>query len=280
MREIRVDLIRDCVARLCQEANFLLPPDIQEALHDAAGRETSPAGQAVLDDLLKNAALARNGRIPICQDTGMAVVFAEIGQEVHITGGWFEDAIRQGVAQGYTTGYLRPSIVSDPLLRRNTGDNTPPVIHTRIVPGDQMHLTVAPKGFGSENMSAARMLSPSEGTDGIRRFVLETVEKAGSNPCPPVVIGIGLGGTLEKAALLAKQALLLPSQAVNEQSHLAELEKDLLQAVNDLGIGPGGLGGKVTALALHILAWPTHIAGLPIVLNMGCHATRHAEAYL
>jgi fumarate hydratase subunit alpha len=211
MREIRVDLIRDCVARLCQEANFLLPPDILEALHDAAGRETSPAGQAVLDDLLKNAALARNGRIPICQDTGMAVVFAEIGQEVHITGGWFEDAIRQGVAQGYTTGYLRPSIVSDPLLRRNTGDNTPPVIHTRIVPGDQLHLTVAPKGFGSENMSAARMLSPSEGTD---------------------------------------------------------------------GIGPGGLGGKVTALALHILAWPTHIAGLPVVLNMGCHATRHAETYL
>ncbi|NLO36133.1 MAG: fumarate hydratase [Clostridiaceae bacterium] len=280
MREISVDLIRDSVARLCQDANILLPPDIQAALREAVKQETSPAGLAVLEDLLENAALAGKMHLPICQDTGMAVVFADIGQEVHITGGWFEDAVRLGVADGYTSGYLRPSVVSDPLLRQNTGDNTPPVIHTRIVPGDQLHLTVAPKGFGSENMSATRLLSPSEGRDGIRRFVLETVEKAGPNPCPPVVIGIGLGGTLEKAALLAKQALLLPAQSVNEQAHLADLERDLLQAVNRLGIGPGGLGGRVTALALHILAWPTHIAGLPVVLNMSCHATRHAEATL
>ena len=210
----------------------------------------------------------------------MAVVFIEIGQDVHLFGDSLEHAVNRGVAIGYRDGYLRNSVVDDPLLRRNTGDNTPAVIHCSIVPGDRLDVTVAPKGFGSENMSAAIMLSPSEGIDGITRFVLETVEKAGPNPCPPVVIGLGLGGTLEKAALLAKQALLLPVGQHNERPHLAALEQDLLASVNKLGIGPAGLGGRTTALALHILSYPTHIAGLPVVLNMSCHATRHAHAVL
>lgn len=280
MRELNCDQITWTIANLCQTANRYLPRDIGKALEQARQCEESPAGKAVLDELIENASLAAEMNWPICQDTGMAVVFAAIGQDLHIVGGNLEEAINRGVALGYRDGYLRNSVVDDPLLRRNTGDNTPAVIHYRIVAGDNLDLTVAPKGFGSENMSAAAMLSPSEGMAGIRRFVLAAVEKAGPNPCPPVVIGLGLGGTLEKAALLAKQALLLPVGQTSEKPHLAALEQELLAAVNKLGIGPAGLGGRTTALALHILSYPTHIAGLPVVLNMGCHATRHAHAIL
>jgi fumarate hydratase subunit alpha len=280
MKTIECKLITAEVARLCQEANLHLSPDIREALRQARGLEESPAGRAVLDDLLENARIADSQQLAICQDTGMAVVFVTIGQDVRIAGGSLADAINAGVARGYIEGFLRASVVRDPLLRENTGDNTPAVIHFELVPGDRLHITVAPKGFGSENMSAARMLSPSEGISGIRRFVLEIVSLAGSNPCPPVIIGLGLGGTLEKAALLAKQALLRPVGSQNPLPHLAELEMDLLSAINRLGIGPAGLGGRVTALALHIGSYPTHIAGLPVVLNMSCHATRHAEVDL
>ncbi len=280
MRDIDCSRITAVIADLCQRANRYLPPDLSDRLAEARQIEESPAGQAVLDELLANAELAAARNWPICQDTGMAVIFADIGQDVHIIGGNLEEAINLGVAQGYSEGYLRNSVVDDPILRNNTGNNTPAVIHYRIVPGDGLRLTVAPKGFGSENMSAAKMLSPSEGLDGIRSFVLSAVENAGPNPCPPIVVGIGIGGTIEKAALLAKQALLLPVHEVNSRPHIARLEQELLTKINDLGIGPAGLGGRVTALALHILCYPTHIAGLPVVLNMGCHATRHAEASL
>ena len=280
MRTISCQQVTDAVAQLCQRANYHLTPDLAEALRLARDSEVSPSGQAVLDELMENARLAAEQAIPICQDTGMAVIFAELGQEVHITGGSLADAIHAGVARGYSEGYLRASVVGDPLLRINTGNNTPAVIHFDVVPGDRLALTVAPKGFGSENMSAVRMLSPSEGIPGIRRFVLDTVAQAGPNPCPPVVIGLGIGGTLEKAALLAKQALLRPIGSHNPSLHLAELEESLLSAINRLGIGPAGLGGRITALALHIGSYPTHIAGLPVALNMGCHATRHAQTIL
>lgn len=280
MRELNCETLTEAVARLCRQANRYLPADLLQALGEARQREESEIGRAVLDELVVNAGLAADKDWPICQDTGMAVVFIEIGQEVHLVGEGLEQAVNRGVAMGYREGYLRNSVVDDPLLRRNTGDNTPAVIHCSIVPGDRLDLTVAPKGFGSENMSAAIMLSPSDGIEGITRFVLETVEKAGPNPCPPVVIGLGLGGTLEKAALLAKQALLLPVGQHNDHPHLAALEQDLLASVNKLGIGPAGLGGRTTALALHILSYPTHIAGLPVVLNMSCHATRHAHMVL
>jgi fumarate hydratase subunit alpha len=280
VREIDCQTITDTIARLCQEANYRLAPDLAAALLRARDQEESPAGRAVLDELVENARLAAEQKLAICQDTGMAVVFVTIGQDVRISGGSLSEAINAGVARGYREGYLRCSVVEDPLQRKNTGDNTPAVVHYDIVPGDQLHLVVAPKGFGSENMSAVCMLNPSDGLAGIRRFVLDAMAKAGPNPCPPVVIGIGLGGTLEKAALIAKQALLRPIGSHNDQPHLAALEDDLLAAVNRLGIGPAGLGGRITALAVHINSYPTHIAGLPVVLNMGCHATRHAEAWL
>jgi fumarate hydratase subunit alpha len=280
MREIECSLITATIARLCQTANYELSPDLAAALEQAIAREESPAGRAVLGELAENARLAHDKQMAICQDTGMAVVFVEVGQDLHIRGGSLAEAIHAGVAQGYREGYLRASVVSDPLLRENTGDNTPAVIHYDIVPSDQLHITVAPKGFGSENMSAACLLRPSQGLEGIRRFILQTVETAGPNPCPPVVIGIGIGGTLEKAALIAKQALLRPVGSINPKPHLASLEQELLAAVNRLGIGPAGLGGRITALAVHINSYPTHIAGLPVVLNMSCHATRHADATL
>lgn len=279
-REISSTRIRDTVARLCITANLDLPADIRAALDCSLRTEASSAGQAVLEELIQNADIASRSRMPICQDTGMAIVFAEVGQDVHIVDGDFEQAIHEGVAQGYREGYLRASVVADPLIRRNTGDNTPAVIHTRIVPGDRVHLTVMPKGAGSENMSALRLLSPSEGRDGIIDFVLETVSRAGPNPCPPVIIGIGLGGTFDQVTLLAKQALLRPVGTRNPAPHIAELEAELLDRVNRLGIGPSGLGGTVTALALNIEQAPTHIASLPVALNMGCHVTRHAEAIL
>jgi fumarate hydratase subunit alpha len=280
VREISCDLITSTIARLCQEANIMLPPDVADALRLSISREESPAGRAILDELVENARLAAEKQLAICQDTGMTVVFADVGQDVRITGGNLAEAINAGVARGYRDGYLRNSVVADPLERKNTGDNTPAVIHYEIVPGDHLSLVVAPKGFGSENMSAAAMLKPSEGIPGIRRFVLDTVGKAGPNACPPFIIGIGLGGTLEKAALIAKKALLRPIGSQNPAPHLARLEEDLLMAINCLGIGPAGLGGKVTALAVHIESFATHIAGLPVVLNMSCHATRHAAASL
>lgn len=280
MREISCERITSTVARLCQEANYWLPPDLASALAQARGQEESAAGRAVLGELIENARLAAAQQLAICQDTGMAVVFVTIGQDVRIIGGSLANAINAGVARGYREGFLRNSVVSDPLLRENTGDNTPAIIHYDLITGDQMQLIVAPKGFGSENMSAVCMLSPSDGIPGIRRFVLDTMSKAGPNPCPPVVIGIGLGGTLEKAALIAKKALLRPVGSHNALTHLADLETELLAAVNSLGIGPAGLGGRITALAVNIESFATHIAGLPVVLNMGCHATRHAEAWL
>jgi len=280
LREIHVAQVTRAVAELCQTANIELSPDIAQALAAARQLEPSPTGQAILDELLENAALAREQRLAICQDTGMAIIFVTIGQDVHLIGGSLAGAIQAGVAQGYTEGYLRASVVRDPLMRENTGDNTPAIIHYDLVEGDQLEITVAPKGFGSENMSAVRMFSPSAGLAGVRQFILDTVQAAGPNPCPPIIIGVGLGGSLEKATLLAKQALLRPVGSPNPQPHLASLEQELLIAINNLGIGPAGLGGRTTALAIHISAYPTHIAGLPVAVNMSCHATRHATAVL
>ncbi len=280
MKQIDCQTITDAVARLCQQANIELGPDILLALQNARRTEPSPAGQAVLDDLIENAGLAVREQMAICQDTGMAVIFVKIGQDVHIVGGSLTDAINAGVATGYRDGYLRASVVSDPLLRVNTGDNTPAVIHYEIVPGDELEITVAPKGFGSENMSAVRMFSPSAGIEGVRQFVIETIQKAGPNPCPPIIVGVGIGGTLEKVTELAKSALLRPVGSVNPNPHIAKLEQELLAAANQLGIGPSGLGGRTTALAILIETYPTHIAGLPVAVNMSCHATRHASVTL
>jgi fumarate hydratase subunit alpha len=280
LRTIDCQSITQTVAQLCQTANIDLGEDLVQALEQARESEPSPTGRAILDELLENASIARNQRLPICQDTGMAVVFVTLGQDVQIRGGGLADAIHAGVALGYREGYLRASVVADPLLRGNTGDNTPAVIHYDLVEGDAFEITVAPKGFGSENMSAVRLFSPSAGIQGVRQFVLDTIRAAGPNPCPPIIVGVGLGGTLEKAALLAKHALL---RTVGEKSplpHLADLEADLLQSANQLGIGPAGLGGHTTALAIHIEAYPTHIASLPVAINMSCHATRHATARL
>lgn len=280
MKEIHVTQVTEAVARLCQAANTELSPDIHAALVTARQTEPSPTGQAILDELLENAALAHSQQLAICQDTGMAIVFVTMGQDVHIQGGNLSQAIQAGVARGYTEGYLRASVVCDPLLRVNTGDNTPAIIHYDLVDGDQLEITVAPKGFGSENMSAVRMFSPSAGLPGVRRFILDTVQAAGPNPCPPIIVGVGIGGSLEKVTLLAKQALLRPVGSLNPVPHLAALETELLTAINQLGIGPAGLGGRTTALAIHIAAFPTHIAGLPVAVNMSCHATRHATAIL
>ncbi len=279
-KELSVRVISETIASLCVDANIFLPDDIRSSLNSSAGTELSGVGQEVLRELVRNADLAASTRLPICQDTGVAIVFAEVGQDVRLVDGDFEMAIQAGVSLGYREGYLRASVVADPLRRVNTGDNTPAVIHTRLVAGDQVRLTVMPKGAGSENMSALRMLSPSQGRQGIVDFVLETVSKAGPNPCPPVLIGIGLGGTFDHVTLLAKMALLKPVGSRHPMPHIAELEDELLDRVNRLGIGPSGLGGTVTALDLHIETAPTHIASLPVALNMGCHATRHAQAIL
>lgn len=280
MRNVACKEITELVAQLCMEANVFLTEDIREAIYDALQKEESGEGKVVLTDLLDNIEIAKKKQIPICQDTGMAVVFVEIGQDVHIVDGSLEQAIHKGVAKGYRDGFLRASVVKDPLLRENTGDNTPAIIHYDIIPGDLFKITVAPKGFGSENMSAMKMLSPSEGVEGVKKFIVETVEKAGPNPCPPVIVGVGIGGTIEKAAYLAKTALLRRVGMNHPQDHISSLEKELLHAINNLGIGPGGLGGRITALAVHINVFPTHIAGLPVVVNMGCHATRHASGSL
>lgn len=253
---------------------------MQNAFEAALNTEISLTGKDILKQLLENARIARENAVPMCQDTGFAVVYLELGQDVNITGGFLYDAVNQGVRKGYTEGYLRKSIVNHPLQRINTGDNTPAVIHTTIVPGDKLTITVAPKGGGSENMSAIRMLKPAEGREGVKKFVLETVKNAGPNPCPPIVVGVGLGGTFEKAALLAKQALLRPLGQPHPEPDIAELESELLGEINKIGIGPQGLGGRTTALGVHILTYPCHIASLPVAVNINCHAARHKKAVL
>ena len=279
MRELQASAITEAVRALCIEANRNLPADVARALRDCRAQEPFPPAQEMLDLLIRNEGIARETRMPICQDTGMAVVFAEVGQELHIAGD-FEQAVHEGVRRGYVEGLLRKSVVGDPLRRVNTGDNTPAVLHTRLVPGDRLTLTVAPKGFGSENMSRLRMLTPAQGVEGVKAFVLETVKQAGANPCPPMVLGVGIGGDFEQVAELAKRALMVPLDAHHPDPFYAALERELLEAVNETGIGPQGLGGRTTCLGLHILQAPTHIAGLPVAVNVSCHVTRHATAVL
>lgn len=276
MREIKAETIMEVVARLCVEANLRLPCGMRERIEGAAESEKSPICKSVLGDITANLDCAAELGVPICQDTGMAVIFAEIGQEVHIDGD-FENAVNQGVARGYVDGKLRLSVVSDPLERVNSGDNTPAIIHTRLVPGDKIRLTVAPKGFGSENMSRLKMFTPSATREDIVNFVVETASIAGSNPCPPIVVGVGIGGDFEQCALLAKKALCRDLSVRNPKPLYAELEREMLDGINRLGIGSQGFGGTVTALYVNIEQAPTHIAGLPVAVNMGCHVTRHAE---
>ena len=277
MRQIEASAITDLVAEMCQKANIFLGDDVVDALKSAQEREESPAGQEVLKQLLENVDIARSEQIPLCQDTGFAVFFVEWGQDAHLTGGSLEEAINEGVRRGYREGYLRKSIVADPLQRVNTGDNTPAVIHTTLIPGERVKITFAPKGGGSENMSALKMLKPSDGVEGVVDFVVNQVRESGPNPCPPVIVGVGLGGTFEKVALLAKKALLRPLGQPHPDPFYAHLEQRILEKINDLGIGPQGFGGRVTALAVHIETFPAHIAGLPVAVNMNCHAARHVE---
>ncbi|WBY63441.1 MAG: Fumarate hydratase [Thermocaproicibacter melissae] len=280
LREIRAEQITEEVKRLCIEANKELPEDLEQVIRAAEKTETSKIGKSILADLGANMDAARELNLPVCQDTGMAVVFADIGQDVHITGGAFEDAVNKGVRRGYLDGLLRLSVVADPIRRGNTGDNTPAVIHTRIVPGDRIALTVAPKGFGSENMSRLKMFTPAASQDDLIEFVAETVKLAGGRPCPPVVIGVGIGGDFELCALLAKKALCRPVSQRNADPFYAELEERMLRRVNELNVGPQGFGGSTTALAVNIEQYATHIAGLPIAVNMGCHVTRHKSVLI
>ena len=280
MREISANLITDTVARLCMEANYDLGDDVYKALKEGAENEESPIGREIFGQLVENAEIARAEQVPMCQDTGFAVVFVELGQDVHITGGLLQDAINAGVAKGYMEGYLRKSIVGHPLERKNTGNNTPAVIHTEIVPGDKLKITIAPKGGGSENMSGVRMLKPSDGVEGVKKFVVELVKAGGSNPCPPIIVGVGIGGTMDKAAVLSKKALLRKIGEHNPNPADAELEKELLRLVNNTGVGPAGLGGRITALAVNVETFPCHIASLPMAVTIQCHAARHKEAVL
>ena len=277
MREIKAEVISQCVAEMCIRANTVLPDDVCAALETARTQEDGVVARDVLDTIIENYHIANP--VPICQDTGMACVFLEIGQDVHIVGD-LTQAVNAGVAKGYTEGYLRKSVVRDPLSRENTGDNTPAMLYTELVPGDELRITVAPKGFGSENMSRIAMLKPADGVDGVVNFVLETVRLAGPNPCPPIVVGVGIGGNFDKAALLAKKALLRPIGSRNETPFYAQLEETLLEKINALGIGPQGLGGKTTALGVQIETLPTHIAGLPCAVNINCHVSRHITEVL
>lgn len=279
MREIPAQLIADKVAELCIEANMHLPADVASAMQTARENEKWPVAKDTLSVLCDNARAADENALPVCQDTGMACVFLEIGQDVHIAGD-LKKAVNEGVARGYTEGYLRKSVVRDPLRRVNTGDNTPAMLTTELVEGDKIKLTVAPKGFGSENMSRLAMLKPAQGTEGVKSFILETVKLAGSNPCPPIILGIGIGGTFDKAAAMAKHALLRPIDEHNPDEFYAELEKELLDEINALGIGPQGFGGKTTALGVNIEVLPTHVAGLPVAVNVSCHVTRRASCEL
>ena len=279
MREIPANLITQAVARLCIEANCFLPDDMKKQIEICQGLEDWPQAREILDRIVENYEIAQSEHVPICQDTGMACVFLKVGQDVHIVGD-VNEAVHKGVRKGYEEGYLRKSVVRDPLDRVNTGDNTPAVIYYELVPGDQIEITVAPKGFGSENMSQIKMLRPSDGLQGAIDFVVQVVEDAGPNPCPPVVVGVGIGGTFDKAAYLAKKALLRPVDVRNDNAFYAELEDTLLNKINGLGIGPQGFGGKTTALAVNIETFPTHIAGLPVAVNINCHVTRHKTEVL
>ena len=275
IRTIRVEEITKNIKEMCIEANHFLSPDMAEAMKCAEKNEEAPLGKQILEQLQENLKIAGEDMIPICQDTGMAVVFLEIGQDVHLEGGALEDAVNEGVRQGYVEGYLRKSVVGDPLIRENTKDNTPAVLHTRIVDGDQVKIKVAPKGFGSENMSRVFMLKPAEGIEGVKDAVLTAVKDAGPNACPPMVVGVGIGGTFEKCALMAKEALTREVGSHSEIEYVKELEEELITKINSLGIGPGGLGGTTTALAVNINTYPTHIAGLPVAVNICCHVNRH-----
>jgi fumarate hydratase subunit alpha len=279
MREIHVEEIRDNVAQMCVDAAYILSDDVLTAFDRAIETERVPSAKEIIGLLKENARIAKEDRIPICQDTGIAIFFVEIGQDLRIKNGFIVDAINEGVRKGYREGYLRKSVV-DPLTRKNTGDNTPAIIYTELVPGDKLRISFMPKGAGSENMSAIRMLRPTEGVEGIKNFVLECARKAGANPCPPIVIGVGVGGDFEKAALIAKKALLRPIGSPNAKLELASLEEMLLKAVNKTGIGPEGLGGKVTAMAVHVESFPCHIASLPVAVNINCHAARHKTILL
>lgn len=277
MRELDVKVITENIKEMCIEATHFLTEDMKNVLDDSVTKEESPLGKQILQQLQENLKIAGDEMIPICQDTGMAVVFIKVGQDVHFTGGNIEDAINEGVRQGYTEGYLRKSVVKDPIIRENTKDNTPAIIHYSIVEGNDVEITVAPKGFGSENMSRIFMLKPADGIDGVKNAILTAVKGAGPNACPPMVVGVGIGGTFEKCALLAKEAL---TRNINEQSkipYVKELEEEMLEKINCLGIGPGGLGGRVTAFAVNIETYPTHIAGLPVAVNICCHVNRHSH---
>ena len=275
MREVSTDEITKNIKEMCIEANYILSDDVKNKIINSAAVENSEIGKKILSQLEENMEIAEREQIPICQDTGMAVVFIKVGQEVHITGGNLEDAINQGVREGYTEGYLRKSVVKDPLIRENTKDNTPAIIHYEIVQGDKVEITVAPKGFGSENMSRVCMLKPADGIEGVKNAVIETVKLAGPNACPPVVVGVGIGGTFEKCALMAKEALTREAGSHSGTAWVKDLEEEMLETINKLGIGPGGLGGTTTALAVNVNTYPTHIAGLPVAVNICCHVNRH-----
>lgn len=280
MREISVNLIKDKIRDLCIDANYFLGDDIKDSLIHFKNNEKSEIGKDILGNIIENAKIAKEEQLPICQDTGVACVFLEIGQDVHLIDGNLEEAINSGVREGYEKGYLRKSVVKDPINRINTNDNTPAMIYYDIVPGDRVKITVAPKGFGSENMSKLAMLKPSDGLEGVKDFILKVIEEAGPNPCPPMVVGVGIGGTFDKAAYLAKKALLRPVNEENKNEFYANLEKELLEKINDLGIGPQGFGGLTTAIGINIEVYPTHIAGLPVAVNINCHATRHKDCII
>ena len=277
VRSVNVELLTENIKEMCIQANHFLAPDMDKAMRDAHEKETRPLAKQILGQLLENLDIAGKDMIPICQDTGMAVVFLKVGQDVHFEGGSVEDAVNEGVRQGYAEGYLRKSVVGDPLLRVNTKDNTPAIIHYEIVPGDQVEITVAPKGFGSENMSKICMLKPADGVEGVKEAIVNAVKEAGPNACPPVVVGVGIGGTFEKAAILAKKALTREIGEHSELPHVKELEEELLAKINEIGLGPAGLGGDTTALAVNINTYATHIAGLPVAINICCHVNRHAN---
>ncbi len=279
MREIQANLLTETVARLAIEANCVLPCDVKTRIEQARENEPWETAQGILDKIIENYGIAEKNTVPICQDTGVCCVFLKIGQDVHITGD-IQAAVDEGVRKGYGEGYLRKSVVKDPLRRVNTGDNTPAMLYTELVPGDRIEITVAPKGFGSENMSRLAMLKPSDGVEGVKAFILKTVEEAGPNPCPPIIVGVGIGGTFDKAAYLAKKALMRSTDERNGDPYYADLEAELLEKINALGVGPQGFGGKTTALAVNIEWMPTHIAGLPVAVNINCHVTRHKTAVL
>ena len=281
MRELDVSLVKEKVKELFLEASYVIGEDVYCALCESKKTEKSPVGQSVLDQLIKNYDIAKEERMAVCQDTGYAVIFLEVGQDLHLVGGDINEAINQGVREAYEEGYLRKSVVKEPIFdRKNTGDNTPAIIYYNVVPGDKLDIKITAKGFGSENMSAIKMLVPADGLEGVKNFIIETVKKAGPNPCPPIIVGVGVGGTMEKAAMMSKKALIREVGVHNEDERYAQLERDLLKEINKLGIGPAGIGGNTTALAVNIDYHPTHIAGLPVAVNICCHAARHGHAEL